>query len=260
MSDESRIASRDWRLHGITTLAAPFTSPWTGTTYDAGTPVEVVGTLRVGNREIHTPVPDAVALYLAMAVAAADRATAIGPLLGSVTGDAGSQTTPATELKTVEREYFDALQELVGVVIFSYSALEAFANLCVPDGHVYRRSRQDGRCTEEYSREQIERSISLSEKLDIVLPAITKAASPKGTTLWARFVALQGLRDRLIHLKPSEWRPNTPETPADTIWSDLVAADVISIYGTALDLIAHFSIDKPRWFELLRRRLAMSAA
>lgn len=255
MADGSKIAHRDWRLHGITTLAAPFTSPWSGETYLEGTPVEVVGTLRVGNQDFHTPVPDAVALYLAVAVGAEQRARAMQAILGNLAGDTGSNTAPASDLKSAEREYFDALQELVTLVIFSYSSIEAFANLTIPEGYVHRRVRADGRCTEEYDRLQIERNIPLAEKLDVILPAITQANSPKGTELWRRFVYLQRLRDRLIHLKPSDWRPSRPEAPADVVWSDLVADEVSTVCDIALAIIAHFTPEeKPRWFQLLSGR------
>jgi hypothetical protein len=240
-------------LHAITTLAAEFTSPWTGKTYPPGTAVEIAETLRFTSKRVFsTPVPDAVALSMSVAVEASKRGdrlhTLLTTLAASLSSDPGSQVS----LKSVEAEYFDGLQQLVLLAIFSYSAIEAFANLTIPEAHVYRRTRSDGRCIEEYDRPQIEKFIPLVEKVDAVLPAITEVASPKGTKLWERLVQLQRLRDRLIHLKPAEWRENQPEARGDTIWSDLLAPDVLTIYRTAVEIVSYFTPgEKPRWLQHL---------
>lgn len=256
MGDRSAIADRDWRLHAITTLAAPFASPWTGKTYEAGTPVEVVGTLRFGEREFSTPVPDAVALYMATAIEESRHGRDLQVLLVRASEEGRGSPGASLNLKAVEREYFNGLQHLISLVISSYSAIEAFANLTIPEGYVYRRTRAGGRCTEEYDRTQIEKYIPLFEKLDAVLPAITGASSPKGSQIWERFVRLQRLRDRLIHLKPSDWRENRPEARGDTIWSDLLAPEVLTLYEAAVGVVLHFTPgEKPRWLEELPRPL-----
>lgn len=99
------------------------------------------------------------------------------------------------------RQLYDAFEHLSTNIIFSYSAIEAYANLLIPDGYSFTVNRSDKRCTETYSKDQIERFISLDVKLSQVLPEITGVTFNKGTALWNEFTGLQNLRDRLIHVK-----------------------------------------------------------
>jgi hypothetical protein len=87
-------------------------------------------------------------------------------------------------------DLFDLFEDRLENIVFSFTAIEMFANLVLPEEYVFRATHDDRRCTEEYSREQVERSLSIEKKLDSVLPDLRGVSSPKGTSVWDRFVKL----------------------------------------------------------------------
>jgi len=248
MSEEHpSIADRDWRLHAITTLAHDFRSPWTGVLHKAGAAVEVVGVAKYKGQLLQIPVPNPCALYLSLANHAAEQAiTLVNDLDGKYAGvveknmrTVGSQT---------ESALFDAFENLIACLVFAYSALEAFANESLPNDFRFEKERADKRSTEVFTKDQIERYISLDTKLHEILPIIFSAKSPKGTKLWDDYIWLKDLRDRFIHLKSSDWKESGPENAEDYVWTHLLKDNVMRVPAIALFMIEHYlSPKKPRW-------------
>jgi len=265
MSEEHpRIAHRDWRLHAITTTTAPFRSPNTGFEHPEGTVVELAGFLTSGEETFAVPVAEAAAMFLSLAEAASQRGRRIVALLEDlpIAASIPKNAIPARRVDDArEGEFFDALQDHVATVVFTYTSIEALANQLLPPEYRYRRERTDGRCTEEYDRTQVERYLSLDEKLHVILPVICNVGSPKGTVVWERFVRITRLRNRLVHLKRDDWRNLKPEDAPTSIWSDLLAPDVPGLYKVAVELAAHFTNqDRPRWVTHALERGARDAA
>jgi hypothetical protein len=250
MNDEHQdIDSRDWRLQAITTLAEDFRSPWTGTLHKAGSVVELVGFVQYDKRHqlALIPVPNAPAIYLSLARKAAD--------LGAdfVNQGFSKYLAPLPDGNRrfsldAEADLFDALENMIACIVFSYTAIEAFANQTIPDDFQFEQERSDGRCRETYSKEQIERFISLDTKLDTILPGICSVPSPKDTGAWHNYVWLKRLRDRLIHLKSSDCKNSAPENAEDYVWTWLLSNKVLKAPKFAVAIIEHYHPDKkPRW-------------
>lgn len=142
---------------------------------------------------------------------------------------------------------FDIFEDRLENIVFSFTAIEMFANLILPEDYVFRASRDDRRCTEEYSRDQAERHLSIERKLDSVLPGVRGVKSPKGTSLWERFMKLNKLRDRVIHLKWNDVRKSGPDN--DTIWRELVLMQHHDFSCDAHDIVMHYCIESntSRW-------------
>jgi hypothetical protein len=155
-------------------------------------------------------------------------------------------------------EFYDCLQSMVAAVVFSYTAIEVFANSLIPNEYNYSSERTDKKCTECYSKEQIERYISLDSKLDKVLPEICKVQSPKGTHIWDKYLKLKKLRDRLIHLRTGDWRGRLPEHANDWIWTHMLSKEGRNVSLFAFEVISYYLKDKkPRWavrFELSQKQ------
>ena len=143
---------------------------------------------------------------------------------------------------------FDFLEELISHVVFSFTALEAFANEAIPDNFSY--TFVVGRTGEErtYGKDEIERRINLDEKLDIVLPQIYKLASPKGGSLWEKYKTIKKARDRIIHLKSVDKRASGPED--ETIWGTLLRMHDEPLCDYAHSMIGYFkpAIQDRRYF------------
>jgi hypothetical protein len=245
--DHPNIANRDWRLRAITTLAQEFRSP-TGKVHPVGTPIEWVGFMLLsGGGGLNIPVPDPAAIYLSLAEMELQKAIEYQKnILPSVI-----QFEPYGEHKLnpgAEAAFFDCLQSLIAAVVFSYTSIEVFANSMIPDEYSFSAERNDKRCVESYSKEQIERHISLDTKLDKVLPQVCSVGSPKGTRLWSQYMKIKELRDRLIHLKSTDWQPSTPEKAKDFVWTWLFSAETKRVSAFAFDIIWHYlPAEKPRW-------------
>ncbi len=247
--EHKNIANRDWRLQAVTTLAKDFRSPFTGEFRKAGSPVELAGFVQYGKSRLlaRIPVPSASAIYVSLARKAAELGANfinqefsrnLEPL-----PDGNTQYSP-----NAEKDLFDALENMIVCIVFSYTAIEVFANQTIPDDFQFKQERSDGKCKEIYSKEQIERSISLDTKLDVILPGIFSVPSPKGKGVWNDYVWLKRLRDRLVHLKSSDCTKSGPDNAEDYVWTWLLSTKVLKAPRFALAMIEHYHPnEKPRW-------------
>jgi hypothetical protein len=248
MSDEHpNIANRDWRLHAITTLSATYTSPSTGYVHPVGTVVQKCGFVQVGSDLIDIQIANPAAMFLSLASRSAASAGELrAEILGTLEKHPSSNALAVPDSK--DSQLFDCLEDAIACVIFAYTAVEAFANESIPDEFEYRRDNPGGKFIELYNKDQIERNVSLDEKLDKVLPLIFDVPSPKGTKLWEDYVRLTRIRNRLIHLKSKDLRESGPDSAAEYLWTHILAEDVKFFPQYSAMIMGHFlQKDRPRW-------------
>jgi DNA-directed RNA polymerase beta' subunit len=245
-NDHPNIITRDWRIQAITTLATDFTSPWTKFVHKAGTPVVSIGFIKRTKNLLQMPVPNPCAMYISVANRAVKRASSLLSEIEGKYAPIAHRKLAVTEV--LETRFFDAIEEMVTCIIFSYSAIEAFANSSVPDDYKFRHAREDKRCDEIYNKLQIERNLPLEMKLDELLPPIYSVPSPKGTKVWNDFFWLKDMRDRFTHLKSSDWDKSSPEKAPNYIWTKLFESKVLRAPNISLSIINYyFKKQKPRW-------------
>ena len=102
------------------------------------------------------------------------------------------------------RPLFDFYGQFAAHVVFAYTALEAWANETIPDSFVYAKTKPKTRPQETLTGSEIERHVSLREKLSDVFPLVLEVESPKGLAIWSHFRKLENTRDRIIHLKAAD--------------------------------------------------------
>jgi hypothetical protein len=143
---------------------------------------------------------------------------------------------------------FDYLEQSISHVVFSFTALEAFANEVIPDGftHTFTVDRTGEKRT--YGKDDIERRINLDEKLGTVLPEIFSLKTPKGGPLWEKYKSIKKARDRIIHLKSIDKRDSGPED--ETIWGTLLRIHNKPLCDDAHALIGYYkpAIQNRRYF------------
>lgn len=226
--DPDSIAGRDWRIQAISTLAEDFVSP-SGTLHKAGAAVEWTTFISHRGDDLSFPVPSPPALLLSLAHRLAEDSR---PLFARL-----SELASGIEH---EADLFSLIENTMGSIVFSITALEAFANQSIPADFEWRTTRQDGRFDEVYSREQIERFVSLDRKFNEILPTILGVKSPKGTVIWQRYRELAHLRDRVVHLKNSELEPVDHPVP-ENLWSMVLGTLPIDAPARAIAMIRHFA-------------------
>jgi hypothetical protein len=125
-------------------------------------------------------------------------------------------------------EELDLMSDLAAAVLFSYAALEGLGNLTIEelDPAAIVEVERDGK-TIEVSRGRMEHTLSVWEKLSLVVPAFTGKPSIAGTALWDRLMRLRRLHDALVHPRSPVGTPGIlgllMRGDADTCAEDAIA-------------------------------------
>lgn len=137
---------------------------------------------------------------------------------------------------------FDYFESFASHVVFSFTALEAFANEAIPNEFEYAFERKGEK--RRLKKPEIERTISLDEKLHSVLPKALRATSPKGKQLWQRYKLLKKMRDRIIHLKSIDRSPSGPE--CKSVWGMMLRSHAEPFCDYAHAMMGHYLPDSNR--------------
>lgn len=233
----------DWRLNMTARLAEDWKSPWTGQVAPKGSRLTLSGIIRLNRKRTLTiPIPNATALFLS---AAAKSYLAAKELRDS----AGFDKSLHAEVSFgADGVVFDYLEHMMSAIVLAFTAIEAFVNTAIPENHIYARSRRSKTILEATSKEDIERFVSLDEKLASVLPEIFKCPSPQSSRCWQQYQQLKDVRDRIVHMKTSDRRSSGPEV--ETVWKAILLSP--APHGLAkpvMDYFVKLMPDKPGWYK-----------
>lgn len=98
---------------------------------------------------------------------------------------------------------YDHITLIQQAIVFGYTALETFANLSIPD-HFEYSTVNNKKVTEVYNKDNIERWISLNDKLSKILVEVYKTDNITKKQLWSDFLQLERYRHEIIHQKSVE--------------------------------------------------------
>lgn len=230
----------DWRVQAWSTITKPFHSAEIGHTFPVGSNVVEYSYVRWGRRFLGLAVPNGTAIFLSLSQTAHKQAAVLlnDRSKHKIRGD---QTVFADDSDGI-----DWTEAMAASVIFAFTALEAFANEMIPEGHVWQSSENHSQDEKEYDKERIEMLLPLDTKLGHILPEVLNCANPKGTRAWERYIELKRVRHRLIHLKDRDRHGSGPD--ADTVWGTLVS--IPAPHTTALAMIDQLlkrTEKKPNW-------------
>ena len=188
--------------------------------------------------------PSAPALYLNLAKQARDRRRAIDLSASFI-----EHPNPQGIWPEDHTSVFDFFQEFSAEVLFSFSAIEAFANEVIPKGYIYE-STNSKKEKINLIKAEIERQVPLDEKLKRVIPLAFSIKSPIGTKSWQKYTDLKKIRDRLVHLKSEDRKPSGPEH--QTIWGLMIAERDADFVQGAYQIIGAFPtlVNNRRWYQM----------
>lgn len=186
---------------------------------------------RLGKKLVSFGLPSGPALFLSLAHSAYRRIKDVDPFSLFDKHDQG--TWPDDH-----RKLFDFFEDFVSHVVFSFTALEAFANEVVPKEFKYRFKIEKTGEERTYGKNEIERKINLDEKLGVVLPQIFSTISPKGLHIWEKYKTIKQTRNRIIHLKSIDLRASGPED--ETIWGTMLRMHRQPFCDHAHSIIGYF--------------------
>lgn len=244
-AEDPSIQNEDWRLQVMTTLAAPFLSPQTGHTHAIGTPIKGAAIVQFDPATVlQFGLPNIAALLLSFA-------KGLWVQSRDLVGHFDATAPNGARVATADGPILDILERRMGVVVFSFTALEAFANEVIAEAYdrgTYRYTRRFKKQMQTMSLIDVERHTSLDDKLDIILPAILCVKSPRGGLRWQLYLNLKELRDRIIHCKKQD-RGST--SPGDmTLWEKLADDNFRDFADDAKVIIDHYwaSQGQHRWY------------
>tara|TARA_R110001583_G_scaffold126632_1_gene278272 strand:+ start:313 stop:1047 length:735 start_codon:yes stop_codon:yes gene_type:complete len=231
----------DWRMEGFSHLFEDWNNPWSGQLVPKGTQLTIISVANLTKKKtISVNLPNATALLLNASERSWQEAKKIR-IASKI--DSSIKTTVAFESTKLS---FDYLERVIESILLAFTALEAFINEHIPDDYIYVKKKGDGSFN-NMDKAQIERFLSIDEKLSIVLPTLMDIPTPKGKKQWDSFISLKRIRDRVVHMKAEDRRSSGPDIP--TLWHELLRA--ASPYESAKAMcdffIKHFE-KAPRWY------------
>lgn len=93
---------------------------------------------------------------------------------------------------------YDYFEETLSCVIFAYVSVEAMCNAAIPEKYRYKKINEKG-VKEIWSKENIERWMSTSDKIVNILPSVLKTTDIKQELFWSKFKELENLRNKIVH-------------------------------------------------------------
>lgn len=236
-------AMRDWRLQATAKVAQDAILPGGGLA-PAGTDITAasMSILKKSNVLLTVHVPNATALFFNIAHRTFAEARSLFDK-----HELGRHTKNRREFLMPEADAMAYMELMLEAVITAHTGIEAYANEAVPGGYVY--TYWDKRIKKDVSlnREEIERRLTLCQKLGDVLPKAYSVPVPKGKTAWHGYQQLKDIRDRIMHMKAIDRKPTGPDI--ESVWDTLFRLD--SPLLLARPIVEHFAgrIDpKPGWF------------
>jgi len=119
-----------------------------------------------------------------------------------------------------QMEYYDYFETMIISIIFSYTSIESFVNICIPV-HYKHNFKQKGE-RKEWSKSEIEQFMSLRDKLKKVLRKVLKTPDPSKEEWWNDLIKLESLRKQLIH-------PKSKQKKSEKRYSELLNKEVFDV-------------------------------
>ncbi|WP_348810868.1 hypothetical protein [Flavobacterium maritimum] len=134
--------------------------------------------------------------------------------------------------KEVLYEYFESITTSI---IFAYIAVESFANAAIPEDYIYEKIN-DRKIKESWTKENIERWFSTSQKISEILPIVLKTDDIKEQAFWLEFKKLEKIRNDIVHQKTIE-----SGTKLDSdLYNKLLEKDIFKTIASSLSVIEFF--------------------
>ena len=231
----------DWRMQDIFYTGEDWTSPWTGKTAPKGSQITLQSVTQLTKKkQLSFALPNATALCINVSIKSWKESREIRRN-SKIDSSIKSQVTFNSK-----SEAFDYIERVMESIVMAYTALEAFVNEKIPDNFKYHTNKKSELILKVMDKKDIERWLSLDEKLLSVLPEALGIPSPKGSKCWQGYRKLKVVRDRVIHMKKEDRRSSGPEIP--TLWHELFKIE--PPYMQAKDIIDFFVKkigSQPRW-------------
>jgi len=247
----------DWRIQAavVTASDTPATSPG-GPSHPAGSTL-ILTSIAPSPEGIQYafPTPSTTALALNIAASAVRIATRLKSDL-KFSGIPGPPA-PAQHRIVMQPELaFDYFEQCFIALMFSIQALEAYCNYKVAymlnkDFPIERRNKPV-----LLSPTEVQRNLSLDEKLGEVLPRLLNLATPKGGSVWKNYIDIRRLRDDIVHIKSHHQWTSFPGDFQKSPYTWCVHQPPSSILLPGIEMLQYFASDHElKWLDGARKAM-----
>ena len=237
MNEENKTQEEDWR-HDFVGTVLDDKAKIHG--FKKGDVIKKISGKAVGKEQLSFGIPSAAALYLEISDKAFGEAFRLKKMAFT-----------RTNKNEMRPEFiFEYFEQMAVAVVFGYTALEAFANVCIPEAYYFEKKHKE--IYAALGKENIERQVDLETKLRKILPEVLKSEKIAGTKLWQDFRYLKEIRDRFIHIKSFESHSLHPDPKS--VWDQLAKEEIKSPAKISYEIISHYLKGKsenehPWWFK-----------
>lgn len=237
-TEHENVAHYDWRLQFVSTVAQSSYGPEGTVVLAAGTPLVAVCPVEHDSKtHLRFNAPSVSALLL-------DHSHRLWldskNMLELFTEGEGTSERPRTVPE--DGPLFELLERRMAAVVFAYTSIEAFANEVIEEAYVkqaYTYSVLHPKTGVVYVLEEIQRYMSLDEKLTGVLPEICNVKTIRGGALWQRYRALTKTRHFIIHPKLADTIQKAPDD--EVLWKRLSDSKYRDYAKDAKDIMMHYA-------------------
>jgi hypothetical protein len=132
---------------------------------------------------------------------------------------------------TIQTQFLcDYIQHFSSAIIFSYTAIEAIANLVIPPDIVYEKKKNNKGVVEKFDRNSFERYIGLSEKIVEILRYYK--VDPLGKQRLDLINQLEQIRNEIIHQKADSRK---------FLYKNLFRKDILKIINACFNIIPYIT-------------------
>lgn len=153
--------------------------------------LKLIGDIKIGKARLKFDIPNFTALFLSKAKKELEESKEIfNKLIKSKLSI--RETFELSEAETLI--LFDYFEHIQTAITLSFMSVECLANHLIPDDYIYIDDRN-----KSYDKKDIERWISTTDKLIIILPKALNISNPKNYDFWPKFTKLKDLRNDVVH-------------------------------------------------------------
>src|SRR5690554_5643702 len=130
-----------------------------------------------------------------------------------------------------QTEYYNYFELIITSIIFAYTSLEAFANICIPNNYEYVTDKAGVKTI--YSKSAIERKFPLRDKFKKILSNLLKIPNITNEKWWNKFIRLEDVRNEIIHTK---------DASAEERYSKLLSKEIFALIEVHTEIISFFGL------------------
>lgn len=158
--------------------------------------------VKIGNKSVSYFKPNNIAILLSLSNKSLTEAERLLTTIKSL----GNAEDALNGIKNRSEIICDFIEQVQSCIVFTYTAIEAFVNLSIPENYEYYEIKKEAgvHYEKKYFGNSVERLLPLKTKIKEILPDIYETNPIENEKFYSHFDQLEQLRNKIIHQKSIE--------------------------------------------------------